>query len=405
MKKNRIAILGSTGSVGTQTLDVVRENPEFFAIKALAADTNVDLLCKQIIEFMPEFVRVRDIEIAEKLKTLLADISLERNFNSSKLKILTGEDGLLEIVNSDNIDTVMVSIVGSAAFPSLVSAIKAGKAIALANKESLIIGGAVLRGLLDSSSIPFIPVDSEHNSIFQCLRARPEEEPTRVLITASGGPFLNYSLEQLSRVTPEEAVKHPKWNMGAKISVDSATLMNKGLEVIEALELFSFPLEQMDVVVHPQHLIHAIVEYSDGSACALMYDPDMRVPITHALFTCLNCSEDVEELIFPKRRRMLDFKQVSRLDFFEPDETKFPCLRLAKEAYKIGGDAKLILNWANEVAVDKFLQHKIKFMQIPEIIEKALESSNSSQKMGSLSDIRVAQDKAKNLMANIIEAY
>ena len=392
MTKSKIAVLGSTGSIGTQTLDIVRENPDCFEVIALSADTNIELLTQQVLEFKPKVVRVKDEILVSLLNEKIA---------STNTKVVSGDSGLLEISQIPEIETIMVSIIGYAAFPVIVSAIENGKNIALANKESLIVGGSVIRGLSAKHSINLVPVDSEHNSIYQCLKARPNEVPYRVMITASGGPFLNHSKEQLSNVTPEQAVKHPKWSMGAKISVDSATLMNKGLEVIEALELFSFPLEKMQVIVHPQHVIHAMVEYGDGSTVALMYDPDMRIPITHALFSC---SKHHSTSFFQNKkpmRKMLDFSEISKLDFSLPDEDKFPCLGLAKEAFQKGGDSKIILNWANEVAVDLFLNRKIKFIEIPKIISCSIEQSDSKVELKTIEDVVNAQTRAREVVMQI----
>lgn len=397
MKRLKVAVFGSTGSIGTQTLDVIREYKDIFEITALTADANYCLLSEQITEFKPSVVRVKDEQTKYNLEKTLSD-------EATRPEILYSESSLVEILNIVEIDIAMLAITGFAAFPVLVRLLESGKSVALANKESLIVGGSVVHILKERYSSKLIPVDSEHNSIFQCIAARPKELPRRVMITASGGPFLNYTKDQMGDITPSQAIKHPRWNMGAKISVDSATLMNKALEVIEAIELFRFPPEIVEIVVHPQHVIHAMLEYHDGSTHAIMYDPDMRVPITNAILACSNLEPSV--FVNAKfQRNKLNFIKYSNLEFSLPDEERFPCLRIAKEAQKIGGDANIILNWSNEVAVGLFLDSKIKFLDIPVIIEKAISFSNSKVVLLTEADVYKAQKNAVNLVDKVVTSH
>ncbi|QUH26319.1 1-deoxy-D-xylulose-5-phosphate reductoisomerase [Serpentinicella alkaliphila] len=352
--KKRISILGSTGSIGTQTLDVIREHRDRFEVVALGAMQNIDELEKQIDEFKPKFVAVYDKNKADILKNRI----------SSKTKIISSIEGLIEIASLNDIDLVLNSVVGSIGLLPTLHAIKARKNIALANKETLVVGGELITKELERYNVNIIPVDSEHSAIFQCLQGEKREAISKLILTASGGPFNNWELENLKDVTYKEALKHPNWSMGKKISIDSATLMNKGLEVIEAKWLFDIDVDKIEVVIHPQSIIHSMVEFKDTSVIAQLGLPDMRLPIQYAL-------------TYPKRLEMkspgLNFMKYNSLTFNEPDYNKFPCLRLAYDAMKIGGTMPCVLNAANEVLVNLFLEQKIKFFDIPYYIEKIMD--------------------------------
>ena len=351
MKK--ILILGSTGSIGVNTLAVVSEFREEFEISGLTANENIELLGRQIDEFAPKTVVVRDLDKAAELK---------KNFGD-KTEVLAGDEGLIEITRRGDYDIFVSSLVGFAGLAPTIEAIKLRKRIALANKETLVSAGEVITGLCEEYGAEMIPIDSEHSAIFQCLVGESKNEILKLILTASGGPFLNKSIGELENVTIEEALNHPNWKMGNKITIDSATMMNKGLEVIEAHWLFNLPKERIEVLIHPQSVIHSMVEFVDSSIKAQLSLPDMKVPIQYAL-------------TFPKRLKskfvVTDFPKIHKLTFFEPDFIKFPCLNLAYEAIGTGGTAPCILNAANEIAVGLFLKGKIKFLQIPELIKSAL---------------------------------
>ena len=351
MKK--ILILGSTGSIGVNTLAVVSEFPGEFEISGLTANENIELLRNQVEEFNPKTVVVRDIEKAAELKKILG----------GKTEVLAGYEGLIEITRRGDYDIFVSSLVGFAGLAPTIEAIKLRKRIALANKETLVSAGEVITGLCKEYGAEMIPIDSEHSAIFQCLVGESKNEILKLILTASGGPFLNKSVEELENVSIEEALNHPNWKMGNKITIDSATMMNKGLEVIEAHWLFNLPKERIEVLIHPQSVIHSMVEFVDSSIKAQLSLPDMKVPIQYAL-------------TFPKRMKskfvVTDFPKIHKLTFFEPDFIKFPCLNLAYDAIGTGGTAPCILNAANEIAVGLFLKGKIKFLQIPELIKSAL---------------------------------
>lgn len=357
--KKRVSILGSTGSIGTQTLDVIMEHRDRFEVVALGAMQNIDELEKQIDEFKPKFVAVYDKNKAGILKNRI----------SSNTKIISDIEGLIEIASLNDVDLVLNSVVGSIGLLPTLHAIKAGKNIALANKETLVVGGELITKELEKYNVNIIPVDSEHSAIFQCLQGEKREAISKLILTASGGPFNNWELENLKDVTYKEALKHPNWSMGKKISIDSATLMNKGLEVIEAKWLFDIDVDKIDVVIHPQSIIHSMVEFKDTSVIAQLGLPDMRLPIQYAL-------------TYPKRLEMkspgLNFMKYNSLTFNEPDYNKFPCLKLAYDAMKIGGTMPCVLNAANEVLVNLFLEQKIKFFDIPYYIEKIMDIHESS---------------------------
>lgn len=358
-----ISILGSTGSIGTQTLDVARNNKEKFNIVGLSANNNIDLLEQQINEFKPVAVAVMNEKKALELK---------KKLGNTKTEVYSGLDGLITIATLEAADLIVTSVVGMIGLIPTIEAIKCKKDIALANKETLVTAGEIVMNEAKKNGVSILPVDSEHSAIFQSLMGYTLKDIRRIILTASGGPFRGYVKDQLQDVTVKEALKHPKWNMGKKISIDSATLMNKGLEVIEAKWLFDLDLEQIDVVVHPQSIIHSMVEYFDSSVIAQMGYPDMRVPIQFAL-------------TYPKRiennYRKLDLLEVSKLTFEKPDKDTFPCLNLAYEALKIGGSLPTVLNAANEVLVELFIKGKIGFYDIPRIVEFALQKHDVQYKL------------------------
>lgn len=352
MKK--LLILGSTGSIGKSTLDLARCFKDQFEIVGLSTNTSIDELEKQITEFNPGAVVVKDKEKAKQLREQVAH----------KCEILSGDEGLLEITKRDNYDVLVTALVGFAGLAPTIEAIKLKKRIALANKETLVVAGELIINLCKTYGAELIPVDSEHSAIFQCLVGEDSKHINKIILTASGGPFLSKTKEELAYVTIEEALNHPNWKMGNKITIDSATMMNKGLEVIEAYWLFNLPKEKIEVVIHPQSIIHSMVEFTDGSLKAQLSSPNMKLPILYAL-------------TYPERLNysgvQTDFKKMSALTFFEPDFDKFVCLKIAYDSISEGGTAPAILNAANEVAVDRFLNGQIKFTQIPDLIQSALD--------------------------------
>lgn len=378
-----IAVLGATGSIGQSTLDVVARHPDRYKVMALAAHSRIDLLEAQIRQFQPDYAVVVDPEAGEILRQrLLTD--------GVKTQILIGSTALSDIVRLHEIDTVMAAIVGAAGLPSAIAAAEAGKRVLLANKEALVMAGEIFMNAVRESGAVLLPIDSEHNAIFQSLPADYQQNPERhgvshIILTASGGPFRGFDRDKLSAVTPAQAVSHPKWSMGRKISVDSATLMNKGLEVIEAHYLFGISSDQIKVVVHPQSTIHSLVQYVDGSVIAELGAPDMRTPIAHALAWPERIESGVD---------MLDLVACGSFDFMAPDLEAFPCLRLAFEALRRGGRAPAVLNAANEVAVAAFLDGRIGFLQIPEIIETTLNAIEHSP-VRSLDDVLAADADAR----------
>ena len=351
-----ISILGSTGSIGTQALQVV----SVLGIKviALTANKNIDLVEKQAREFNPKLVSVTNEQDA---------IELARRLSDTDTEVVWGVDGLVKAATMEETDTVLTAVVGISGLIPTLSAIKAGKNIALANKETLVTAGSLVMKEAMINEVSIIPVDSEHSAIFQALQGNNIKDVERLIITASGGPFRGMSKDQLSKVTLDDALRHPNWNMGKKITIDSATLMNKGLEVIEAKYLFDIHVDKIDVVVHPQSIIHSMVEYIDGSIIAQMGVPSMLIPIQYAL-------------TFPERRKnsfiRLDFTKTGTLNFEQPNLDSFPCLRLAFDALAAGGNATVVLNAANELAVELFLQSKISFIDIPILIENSLKNYN-----------------------------
>ena len=353
MKK--IAILGSTGSIGTQTLEVVRENKDI-EVLGLAAGNNIKLLERQIREFHPKMAAVWSEERAKELRENVKDLNI---------KIVSGMEGLIELSVMEESEILVTAIVGMIGIRPTIEAIKAGKDIALANKETLVTAGHIIMPLAKEYQVAILPVDSEHSAIFQSLQGGQEKALHKILLTASGGPFRQKTREELLNIQVEDALKHPNWEMGRKITIDSSTLVNKGLEVIEAKWLFDVSLDQIEVVVHPQSIIHSMVEYVDGAIIAQLGTPDMKLPIQYALY-------------YPERRFLpgdrLDFVALSKLTFEKPDMETFYGLRLAFEAGKEGGSLPTVFNAANELAVSKFLERKIKYLEIPEIIEHCMQA-------------------------------
>ena len=352
MKKKKIAILGSTGSIGTQALQVIEEHPDLYEAYALTANNQVELLAEQARKFQPAVVVIANEAKYLQLKEMLSDLPIQ---------VYAGSDALCDVVQATSIDVVLASMVGYAGLRPTINAIKAGKEIALANKETLVVAGELITELAAQYHTPILPVDSEHSAIFQCLESDNPLE--KVILTASGGPFRTFSMEQLRHVTKEQALKHPNWDMGAKITIDSATMMNKGFEVIEAKWLFGVRPEQIEVVVHPQSVIHSMVQFEDGAVKAQLGVPDMRLPIQYAFS-------------YPKRIASsfdrLDFTQMTTLTFEQPDTEKFRCLALAYEALNQGGNMACIVNAANEIAVSAFLKEKISFIEISKLIEQTM---------------------------------
>jgi 1-deoxy-D-xylulose-5-phosphate reductoisomerase len=354
--KKNIAILGSTGSIGTQALEVIRANPDTFVVEVLTGNGNADLLIKQAIEFNPNTVVIAD----ESKYTYVKDA-----LKAYDIKVFAGNESITEVVKMDSIDMVLAAIVGYAGLESTLSAIKAGKQIALANKETLVVAGDLVTTLAKENGVNLYPVDSEHSAIFQCLAGEFHNPIEKIYLTASGGPFRGKDSAFLASVKKEQALKHPNWEMGAKITIDSASLMNKGLEVIEAKWLFGLKPEQIDVIVHPQSIVHSLVQFTDGSMKAQMGLPDMKLPIQYAMAYPERIKSD-----FP-RFNFINYPQLT----FEPADTKtFRNLALAFEAMNKGGNAPCVLNAANEVAVDAFLKDKIGFLQMSDVVEKCLEN-------------------------------
>lgn len=348
-----ISILGSTGSIGTQALEVLRQD-KGFKVKALSANRNIEILKEQVKEFKPEMVCITDEKAYE---------DFYKEFKNHDIDILFGVEGLVKISSCKEIDLVLNALVGNAGILPTVKAIEAKKNIALANKETLVSAGELIMNKVKENDVSILPVDSEHSAIFQCLRGNCKNKIRKIYLTASGGPFRKLSKEELKNVKSSDALKHPNWSMGRKITIDSATLMNKGLEVIEAKYLFSVEFEQIQVVVHPQSIVHSMVEYEDCSVMAQLGAPDMKVPISYALNYPLRKEYNFSQL---------DFMKLSALTFEEPRYTDFPCLELAVSAAKTGGTMAAMVNGANEELVYKFLEDRINFTDIPLIIEKAM---------------------------------
>ena len=378
----KISILGSTGSIGTQTLEVV-ENLKDIKVMAITGNSNIRLLEKQARKFQPELVAVMDEKNAEILKEKLSDMHI---------RVISGMDGLVEAATYEGVDTVVTSVVGNVGLKPTFEAIRAGKNIALANKETLVSAGQLVMDLAKKHDIKIYPVDSEHSAIFQSLQGNEGNKIERILLTASGGPFRGKKREELLHVTAADALKHPNWSMGNKITIDSATLMNKGLEVMEAKWLFGVDVDQIEVLVHPQSIVHSAVEYEDGAIVAQLGEPDMRVPIQYAL-------------TYPKRVKnpfpRVDFTQRSNLTFDKPDMETFKCLSLAYRALKTGGTLPAVLNGANEVAVARFLKGDIGFLDIPELIEQTMDAYTVKYEY-TLEDLLEADAWAKDYAAKVV---
>ncbi len=355
MKK--IAILGSTGSIGVNALKVIQANPEKYKIVALAAGRNLDLLLEQIESFQPIAVSVLEESLASRLK--------DRIGSTAGPEVFSGTEGFMHLATLDEVDTVVSAMTGAAGLVPTYEAIGAGKDIALANKETMVMAGHLVMAEVERNGVSLIPIDSEHSAILQSLQGHTREDLRRVILTASGGPFRDLSMERMRTITPAQALDHPNWNMGPKISIDSATMMNKGLEAIEAKWLFDLDMAQISILIHPQSIVHSMVEYKDGSVIAQLGIPDMMIPISYAL----SFPHHVENSLCT-----LQLEQVGMLSFEKPDMKRFRCLELALRAPEIGGSMPVVLNGANEIAVESFLQGKMGFLDIPELIEKTMEA-------------------------------
>ncbi|HXN05758.1 MAG TPA: 1-deoxy-D-xylulose-5-phosphate reductoisomerase [Nitrospiria bacterium] len=382
MKK--IILLGSTGSIGENTLDIISRFPGKFRVVALSAWKNIDLLEKQICQFLPQIVSVADPASAAVLRDRCRNLPVE---------IVHGEEGAVRVASCPDGDLVVSAIVGAAGLLPTFAAIRHGKPVALANKETMVMAGELIRGEARERGVEIFPIDSEHSAIYQALAGNRREDVRKIVLTASGGPFLAYDREKKSKATPEEALRHPNWNMGKKISIDSATLMNKGLEVIEARWLFDFPVEQIEVLIHPQSIVHSMVEYQDGSVIAQMGIPDMRGPISYAL----NYPERL-----PLELPPLDLVKSGGLTFFTPDRDAFPLLGLGFEALKMGGTAPAVLNAANEEAVSAFLDRQIGFLGIEDLVRETLNSVPSGT-VHDVSDVLSADSAARKVARSLIK--
>lgn len=384
MNPKKIVLMGSTGSIGRSTLEVVDRHPGQFQIIALSAHANTDLLAEQYRKYRPSFLCLGDPERAKQLKQLLKGESVE---------ILSGSDSLLSLAGLEHVDIVVNAVVGAAGLAASIETLKHGKSLALANKESLVAGGPLFQPLIEKHKGRILPIDSEHSAIWQALTCGKPNEIKRLIITASGGPFRKLPIEEFPKVTPKQALSHPTWSMGDKITIDSATLVNKGLEVIEAVNLFEIPIDKVDVVVHPQSIVHSMVEFVDSSIIAQLSSPDMRLPISYALF-------------WPQRVEspygQMDLSRLVSLTFEPPDTAKFPALKLAYDVARTGGTAPAVFNAANEVAVNAFLKEMITFDRITDIIASVVENINVVSEP-SLNDIFEADTGARKLAGKEIE--
>ncbi len=382
-KKKQIAILGSTGSIGTQALDVIAQHPEKFEVYALTANNNIDLLIEQAIKFMPEVVVIANDKNYLVLKKALHDYPI---------KVWAGIDAISDIVQSENIDLVLAAMVGFSGLKSTISALKSGKTVALANKETLVVAGELIIDLALKNRSPILPVDSEHSAIFQCLNGEGYNRINKLWLTASGGPFRKYTKDQLQRVTKEQALNHPNWSMGAKVTIDSSTLMNKGFEMIEAKWLFDVEPSHIEVVVHPQSIVHSMIEFEDTSVMAQMGVPDMRVPIQYAFSYPYRLKSDFKSA---------NFFEYAHLTFEKPDLKVFKNLSFAYEAITKGGNMPCILNAANEIAVESFLQDKISYLGMSDALEQTMHKV-SFIKSPSLDDYFATDIEARQVAADII---
>jgi len=383
-----VAVLGSTGSIGTSTLDVIDRYPGRFRVRALSANAQIESLWQQIQRYRPEYAVLAEPGAAAQLADWVHAEGLET-------RVLAGHEGLEAVARADEVDIVMAAIVGMAGMASTLAAVEAGKRVLVANKEALVAGGALVISAARRSGAKLLPIDSEHNAIFQCLPERCEQDACpggveRILLTASGGPFLRRPPSSLTEVTPDEACAHPTWSMGRKISIDSATMMNKGLEVIEAAWLFGLPADRIEVAVHPQSVVHSLVQYVDGSVLAELGHADMRTPIAHALAWPGRIASGVSAL---------DLFALPGLEFEQPDEAAFPALRLAFEAARAGGTAGAVLNAANEVAVDRFLAQRLPFPAITRVVEKTMTRASGEGDATSLQGVNAADAAARRIAA------
>lgn len=382
-RKRSVAILGSTGSIGTQTLDVISRNSDLFEVDLLTANNNSTLLIEQALKFKPNNVVICNPSSYDEVNDALAP---------HYIKVFQGMESICDLVQSSTADIVVTAMVGFSGLQPTISAIKAGKIIALSNKETLVATGEIIMSLSAEYGSPIIPVDSEHSAIFQALQGE-RTRPEKLLLTASGGPFLHTPIEELYKVTRDEALKHPRWKMGPKVTLDSATLMNKGLEVIEARWLFNMDPECIEVVIHPQSIIHSMVQFEDGCVIAQLSSPDMRLPIQYALSYPYRIPLDTPRI---------NFTELGELTFYEPDKERFPCLAIAEEALRSGGNATCAMNGANEIAVEAFLREKIGFMEIPDIISKAIAKVPFIEKP-TLDDIYCTNFAAREATEQIIQ--
>ncbi|RPI77708.1 MAG: 1-deoxy-D-xylulose-5-phosphate reductoisomerase [Desulfobacteraceae bacterium] len=380
-----IIILGSTGSVGASALKVIAAYPDRYNVVGLAAGGNLDLLFDQINRFQPKAVAIRNKEGIDALNARLK--------GRASPELYCGPDGYATLATLEQADTVISAISGAAGLLPTYAAIQAGKNIALANKETMVMAGALVINLAKSKSVDLLPVDSEHSAVFQSLQGHPREDLQRIVLTASGGPFRNFTPEEMASVTPVQALNHPNWNMGPKITIDSATLMNKGLEVIEAKWLFDLRLDQIDIMIHPQSIVHSMVEYGDGSIIAQMGVPDMITPIAYALSYPRH---------WPTPARRLDLEAIGTLTFDKPDFKKFRCLQLAFDAMKQGGSMPAVLNAANEVAVNAFLEGRIPFLRIPAVIEETMQAHRAGD-VNRIEDVLEADRWAREKSQKIIK--
>ncbi len=383
----RISILGSTGSIGCNALEVIARHRDKFKVIGLTANSNIDLLEEQIRLFHPEVVAVADYEASDKLAKRVGNI----------VEVLSGQEGVEKVASHEKADFILSALVGFSGLLPTLKAIEAGKTIGLANKETLVVAGKIVMREARLRGVQILPVDSEHSAIFQCLEGRKREHLKRVILTASGGPFINRRLEEFRSIRPEEALRHPRWSMGKKITIDSATLMNKGLEVIEASHLFNLKPEEIKIVIHPESIIHSMVEFIDGTIISQQSVPDMKGPIAYAL----SYPERLENIM-----SSLDLTDIGKLTFHKPDPERFPCIRYAYNALSIGGTMPAVLNASNEVAVKAFLNRRIQFDEIPVIINKTM-SSHIAKDSPELADIieadRWARFKAEDIVRQEVE--
>jgi 1-deoxy-D-xylulose-5-phosphate reductoisomerase len=385
-----ITVLGATGSIGESTLDVLAQHTDKYSVFALTGNRQLDKLAAQCLQHNAQYAVVNEKTSAQKLRALIAD-------QKGNTEVLWGDDSLCEVASSSSVDMVMAAIVGAAGLLPTLAAVNVGKKVLLANKESLVMAGGIFMQAVKASGATLLPIDSEHNAIFQCL---PEGGPNgkqsgvkKLILSASGGPFRTWTLEQMKLATPEQACAHPNWDMGNKISVDSASMMNKGLELIEAKWLFNTEPDCIDILVHPQSVIHSLVHYVDGSVLAQLGNPDMRTPIAHGLAWPQRITSNVQDL---------DLSEIAQLNFENPDWKRFPCLQLAYDAAIAGGDAPAVLNAANEMAVQAFLNRRIGFTEIAQVVENTLQKFNFSEPL-SLEAVQDADARARAMSSGVIE--